>query len=352
MRGARERGVPAGTAEEIYRQIASFAGYAFCKAHSASFALESFESVYWKTHYPAEFMAAVLSNGGGYYSQEEYLEEARRLDLVILSPCVNRSRIRHHGRGRELRIGLMQVKGLTAETAGRIVSERPFRSLARFLERVPASRDEVENLIRCGAMASFGRSRPELLWELRCLRAVRGGGGGSDAAGAGTPRVAGAGTSVSGRGVLQSAASSLLEKLPVIPDYDLERSLALEREMLGLTVRAHPLVMFQRDIASLARRNAFVRSVELPRYVGRDVEMIGWKVTAKSTRTTDRGEQMIFVTFSDRWGRFETVFFPEVYRRTARVLGRGPGPFVVGGRVESELGVESLIARELCIVRR
>jgi DNA polymerase III alpha subunit len=75
--------------------------------------------------------------------------------------------------------------------------------------------------------------------------------------------------------------------------------------------------------------------------------VVGWKVTAKPTRTADSGEQMIFVTFSDRWGRFEAVFFPEVYRSTARELVRGPGPFVVRGRVESELGVESLVARDL-----
>ncbi len=170
MRGALARGIGEETAEEIFRQIASFAGYAFCKAHSASFALESFESVYWKTHYPAEFMAAVLSNGGGYYSQSEYLEEARRMGLEILPPCVNESGVRHHGRGRALRVGLMQVKGLSGETAEKIVAGRPYGSLVEFLEKVSASRDEAETLIRCGAMTSFGRTRPELLWGLRILR--------------------------------------------------------------------------------------------------------------------------------------------------------------------------------------
>ena len=328
MRGARERGVPPGTAQEIFRQISSFAGYAFCKAHSASFALESFESVYWKAHYPAEFMAAVLSNGGGYYSQEEYLEEARRMGLTILPPCVNRSRIRHHGRGRELLIGLMQVKGLTAETAGRIVAGRPYGSLEEFLTAVPAARDEVENLIRCGAMASFGRSRPELLWELRCLLAGDNGDG----------------TAIDPAG--------LVGKIPAIPDYDLSRGLALDREILGLTVCAHPLAMFRRELSSLGRRHALVRSADLARHVGRDVALVGWRVTAKPTRTADSGEQMIFVTFSDRWGRFEAIFFPEVYRRTARELVRGRGPFVIRGRVESELGVESLVARDLHLAGR
>jgi DNA polymerase III alpha subunit len=88
MAGARRNGVTEPVAVEIYRQIDSFAGYAFCKAHSASFALESFESAYWKAHYPAEFMAAVLTNQGGYYTPMEYAEETRRLGVTLLPPCV------------------------------------------------------------------------------------------------------------------------------------------------------------------------------------------------------------------------------------------------------------------------
>ncbi|UCF04669.1 MAG: DNA polymerase III subunit alpha [bacterium] len=394
MRGALARGIPDGTAREIFRQIASFAGYAFCKAHSASFALESFESVYWKTHYPAEFMAAVLSNGGGYYSQEEYLEEARRMGLAILPPCVNVSRLRHHGAGDALRIGLMQIKGLTVETAERIVEERPYRSLGGFLARVPASRDEVESLIRCGAMDSFGRSRPELLWELHLLR-PRGKTEGKGEAGA--PEQ----VDVGGRCVRDGARTArrtggheLIDRLPRIPDHDLPQRVSLEREYLGLAVSAHPLAMFEREISQLARSKeparlneptrsrgparprgltlsggstpsgrptrsrgptrpgGFVRSVDLADRVGEEVELVGWKVTVKPTRTVTQGEEMIFVTFSDRWGRFEAIFFPRVYARTARELVRGRGPFLVRGRVESELGVESLIAEEARLVTR
>jgi error-prone DNA polymerase len=394
MQGALARGIPADTAREIFRQIASFAGYAFCKAHSASFALESFESVYWKTHYPAEFMAAVLSNGGGYYSQEEYLEEARRMGLAILPPCVNGSRLRHHGAGGTLRIGLMQIKGLTVETAERIVEERPYRSLGGFIARVPASRDEVESLIRCGAMDSFGRSRPELLWELHLLRPRGGAGGGCEAGGPDRPGAGGRrardGAGAAGR----PGGHELIDRLPRIPDYDLPQRVSLEREYLGLAVSAHPLAMFGREISQLARSRGsarpaesirskgsarpvtpihpresarpgklihpreparpggLVRSVDLARRVGEYVELLGWKVTVKPTRTVTRGEEMIFVTFSDRWGRFEATFFPRVYARTARELVRGKGPFLVRGRVESELGVESLIAEEARLITR
>jgi DNA polymerase III alpha subunit len=125
---------------------------------------------------------------------------------------------------------------------------------------------------------------------------------------------------------------------------------ALEREILGMAVSAHPLAMFGRRLSRLARTRRLTRSVDLPLCVGRDVELVGWKVTVKPTRTTDRGEEMVFVTFSDRWGRFEAILFPEVYRRTAAELVRGRGPFLIGGRVESELGVESLVACDVRLV--
>jgi DNA-directed DNA polymerase III PolC len=338
MNGALKRGIPEDTACEIFRRIASFAGYAFCKAHSASFALESFESAYWKAHYPAEFMAAVLSNGGGYYSQEEYLEEARRLGLEILPPCVNRSRLRHHGRGRELRIGLYQVKTLTKETAEAIVKERPFHSLSEFLERTHASANETENLIRCGAMKGFGRTRPELLWE---LKALRGGEGGASHASAesGAPHTGDA-----------HDPAAVIRQIPRLPDYGRAKSVALERETLDLAVTAHPLAMFDEEITRATAGKRITRSVDLARRTGQRVELLGWRVTVKGTRTMDRGEEMIFATFSDRFGRYEAIFFPDTYRRTARTLFRAKGPFLITGRVESDLGAVKLSAEKVLFI--
>jgi len=93
-----------------------------------------------------------------------------------------------------------------------------------------------------------------------------------------------------------------------------------------------------------------VRSCDLAAAAGREVGIVGWKVTWKSTRTSDSAEEMIFVTFSDECGRFEATFFPEAYRRSARLLFRRPGPFLVRGRVESELGVESLVADKVVML--
>ena len=138
--GCRRKGIPEKIIDEIYRQVESFAGYAFCKAHSASFALESFESLYYKSHFPAEFMAAVLSGGGGYYGALEYMEEARRLGIVIHPPCINGSEFRFTGSNMHLRTGLMQVKNLREETAHKIAeNRRQKRSLLR-IDGFPVAR--------------------------------------------------------------------------------------------------------------------------------------------------------------------------------------------------------------------
>ena len=97
-RGAAERGVDETTVAKVWDMILSFAGYSFCKPHSASYALVSFKSAYLRAHHPAEFMAAVVSNGGGYYSAFAYISECRRMGLKVLLPDVNESRREYTGR--------------------------------------------------------------------------------------------------------------------------------------------------------------------------------------------------------------------------------------------------------------
>ena len=109
-RGAAKNGASPETIDKIWKMIMSFAGYSFCKPHSASYAQVSFKSAYLRAHYPAEFIAAVISNQGGFYSTFAYISEARRMGLAILPPDVNASDWAYRGEGDRLRIGLMQVK--------------------------------------------------------------------------------------------------------------------------------------------------------------------------------------------------------------------------------------------------
>jgi len=149
----------------------SFDGYSFCKAHSASYARVSYQAAYLKIHYPAEFMAAVISNRGGYYSTFAYVSEAKRLGLQILPPCVNKSGVCWQGRRDTVRVGLLSIKSLSAETMLNIVrarEEKDYVTTMDFWQRVQANRDENRALIQAGALDSLSvnSNRSELFWEL------------------------------------------------------------------------------------------------------------------------------------------------------------------------------------------
>jgi len=332
FRGAAENGVPDEITAEIFRQIESFAGYAFCKAHSASFALESFESMYWKAHHPAHFMAAVLSNQGGYYSSLEYTEEARRLGLRILLPCINRGAVRFTGEGDTVRVGLMMVKGVRAELLESLVEAReaggPFASIDDLARRPPVrpEKAELEALARCGALDCLGRTRPELLWLAGLLFS------GPDR---GRP----------------PDFERLAATLPPLEDYDRKKKMLLELDLLGVTATAHPLELFEERLARVARQRPVVRSVDLEQMDGRTAYCFGWKVTTKRTRTEKKNEPMAFVTFSDPHGRYEATFFPRVYRQFGAELARASGPFLVKGRVEDDHGAPNLIAEGVKLLR-
>ncbi len=134
--GARAKGVAAERVAAVWDMMMSFDGYSFCKPHSASYARVSFQAAYLKVHHPAEFMAAVISNQGGFYSTFAYVSEARRMGLTILPPDVNASAVRWSGKEAALRVGLLSVKGLSAATAAAHrragAADRPYGGLGGF----------------------------------------------------------------------------------------------------------------------------------------------------------------------------------------------------------------------------
>ncbi|NIM19830.1 MAG: DNA polymerase III subunit alpha [Candidatus Latescibacteria bacterium] len=332
FQGAREKGIPEPVIEEVFSQIESFAGYAFCKAHSASFALESFESLYWRAHYPAEFMAAVLSNQGGYYSTMEYVEEARRMGLVILPPCVNKSDVAYTGKGRELRVGLMQVKGLRREVMEQIVSKRDaggeYRSVENFLDRVAVTKREAEMLAKCGAMDTLGGRRPEILWQV-AVTLERG--------------------DTTSEGL--STRRAVVEALPVLDDLTFEERMAYELECLDVCVSAHPFALFRSQIDRARRLRPIVDSTDVGSCDGQVIYCLGWEVTMKRVRTEKDGRVMAFVTFSDERGRIETTFFPDSYERCAEELFKGAGPFLLLGKVEVSMRVPNLLVERVALIR-
>ena len=358
--GAHRRGIDDGIAEEIWRQMESFAGYAFCKAHSAAYAVISLQAVYLKCHWPAEFMAAVLSNQGGYYHAAAYLEEARRLGLEILLPDINRSENVFTGNENKLRIGLMQVKGLSTRTMEVIVREREdhgfFVSLGDVLRRVPeAAEDEIAALIRVGAMDSFELSRPELLWKHKILRrrsrkygrqeahAGAAATSGSTAAREDLPLPtsrAGGLASLFPESVMTAALSTSV--VPRIPDWSTRQRLRFEEEGLDFSASLHPMGMLRPYLDS----KGILPAREIADHLGQSVRVAGILITTKSTTVKRSGQPMKFLSLEDETELIEVTLFPKVYRRWGHVL-LTRGPYLVTGRVEDDHGSITLTASKV-----
>lgn len=162
-----QKGHPEMLSQEIYRQIESFAGYSFCKAHSASYAVESYQSLFLKVYYPVEFMTAVINNQGGFYRTEVYVHEARMSGGSIHNPCVNKSEYQTTLYGTDIYLGFMHLQSLESKTAHLIVSERekkgPFLSLEDFINRIPIGIENMKILIFIDAFRFTGKTKNQLL---------------------------------------------------------------------------------------------------------------------------------------------------------------------------------------------
>ena len=171
--GAIKNGVAEPVIKEVWEMMLSFSGYSFCKAHSASYVQVSFQSGYLKAHFGAAFMAAVLSNYGGYYSTQAYISEAMRMGIRIIPPDVNKSNYRYYSSKNSIIVGFCQIKGLSNSAQQRIIQERskggPFCSMDDFLSRSGISESDAEKLILAGACDCFasGFNRPQLFWQMR-----------------------------------------------------------------------------------------------------------------------------------------------------------------------------------------
>lgn len=166
-------GHPEQLSTEVYRQIESFAGYSFCKAHSASYAVESYQSLYLKVHYPIEFMVAVINNQGGFYRTEVYVHEARMSGANVFNPCVNKSEYQTTVYGTDVYLGFMHLQSLEQKVAEQIVCDRErngeYTSLENFVKRISIGMAGIEILIFIGAFRFTGKQKNELLIEAKML---------------------------------------------------------------------------------------------------------------------------------------------------------------------------------------
>jgi DNA polymerase III subunit alpha len=298
-------GVPIETGERIWEMMAAFAGYGFPKAHAASYASVGWRSAWCKQHFAAEFMAAVLANWGGYYSQRVYLSEARRLGLKVRPPHVNYSMHNFSVKKladsdeRALFMGLDQVKELTQRTIGRILQFAPFTSLDDFLTRVDPRIQEAENLARVGAMEGLGKI-PALLKRLQD-------GGWQQ-------------NQMSLFGWTDSSAA----------DWTLPQKVNAQVEILGASLDAHPLELVSEKIIA----SGSISTLEAVERIGRRVTVAGIRQTSHRTRTAG-GDAMLFLTIEDLQGTLDVIVFPQVYRATKSILDTNT-PLLISGVMEMD----------------
>ena len=326
FQGCGKNGIGTPEIEAMWQMMMSFDGYSFCKPHSASYARVSFQAAYLKTYFPAEFMAAVISNQGGYYSPFAYVSEAKRLGVVIMPPDINSSKKQWRGRDMTIRVGLQAVHGISDKCIQRICLERKrggvYRSPADFFSRVEPAEDEARELIHAGALDSL-QSRPNrtvLLWALASYR----------------------------RAEASSRSMPLfglqLPPPPKLSEPPQREKLRREYEALGFLCSAHPIELFTQQLRTR------VAAIEIDKHVGRRIEFLGWLLTGKLV-STKTGEAMEFLTFEDETGIVETTFFPKVYERYAHMLQTGKA-YVVRGLVEEDFGAVTLTVDGLKLLSR
>lgn len=299
---AKARGHSAEKTAEVWGLVTGFSGYAFCKAHSTAYGVEAYQSAWLKCYFPAEFMAAVLTNGKGFYDPLVYVLECHRLGLTLLPPDVNEPGPAFVPHGKAIRVPATHVKGLTERTRDKIFEARKrgeFLSLADFFHRVGTSGEELEAMIRAGAFDCFGEPRTRQFWSAQYLLRTFAANEGRQS------------------WLIPPTDPSKLPKIPVVEPAREER-LQAEAELFGFVVSAHPLELFK-DIAW----DTYCPVNRLGEFIGQIVKVCGLVVEQRIHHQVT-GEPMKFLSLADWTGIIETELFAKTYKNYGLATVRYP----------------------------
>ena len=291
---------------EVYRQIESFAGYSFCKAHSASYAVESYQSLYLKVYYPVEFMVAVINNMGGFYRTEVYIHEAKMSGANVLNPCVNKSIYETTVYRNDIYLGFMHLQSLESRIGKLISQERQlngaYTSLEDFIHRIPIGIEGIQNLIFIGAFRFTGKNKNELLIQVRLLLVN---------------------FKPENRNLMLIQEPAKEYKLPTLERSPFEDAFD-EIELLGFPVSCSPFDLLQ------TKYRGSILAHQLPNYHKSEVKMLAYLISRKHV-PTKRGT-MYFGTWIDAEGNyFDTTHFPD---SLTQYPFQGGGCYLLLGKVE------------------
>ena len=317
--GSLRRGYSPNMIKGVWDMIASFVGYSFCKPHSASYAMLSFTCAYLKAHFPAEFLAAVISNQGGFYSTYAYMSEARRFGVQILLPDVNLSHRQWRGRKNVIRMGFMSIKGLKKKAVDAILDERKagkFDSLDDFLSRVDLDLADAMALTNSGC---FNNLVPKITHQERAYR------------------VAGF--------YLQNGKREPFTASPVNYDLTAEDQYRLELETFGYPLSVHPVARYR---PMLSPRIKYAR--DIPNLMGQSIYLIGVYITRKEI-VTRRSDPMEFFTLEDETDIYECILFPDTFQEFGDLF-HWESLFIIRGTVEESFGAYSVTIEKLASLQQ
>ncbi|PWL33092.1 MAG: DNA polymerase III subunit alpha [Fluviicola sp. XM-24bin1] len=343
----RAKGYDDQLTRDVWMQTESFAGYAFAKGHSASYAVESYQCLYLKAYYPLEFMVATINNYGGFYRTELYVYEARLFGATIKPPCINTSNLYTKLKGTDIYLGFHLLHSFDTKTATMIMRDReingPYEDLDDILERIPISMEQIVILIRVNALRFTGKDKRTLLWEAHVKW-----------------------NKESQKDILMADLFRVKPKEFEIPalQNSWQEDAFDQMELLGFSIYSPFNLILEEEKkrmeelrasrasapdsqsdkpraealeahtpTSTAAEPPYVLAKDLPKFDGKEVWIMGHYIHAKRT-TTSGGEHMFFGTFLDEEGNWlDTVHFPEVAQK---YRFRGGGVYKVKGKVTIE----------------
>jgi DNA polymerase-3 subunit alpha len=333
VEGALQRGFPEKKIVKIFDLMEQFAGYGFNKSHSAAYALLAYHTAYLKTHYPVEFMAALLTSVTGSTDDVvKYINECREMGIPVEPPDINVSDANFTPHGSAIRFGLAAVKNVGHTAIDSILAARKelgrFRSIFEFCEKVDLrllNKRVLESLIKSGAMDGLGK-RSQLMAVIdkaieRAQKAQR--------------------DAESGQhglfGVFQQEQHSQTnDKLPDVPDWDEHQRLTAEKEILGFFITGHPLEKYRDKLADFNALDTDAIS-HMKQSTGKDEVTTGGIITNVRVLKSRKGDFYAQGTLEDMSGSVDLLVFPEAYRRLADKV-KLEVPVLVRGGVRVEEG--------------
>lgn len=307
--------------KEVWRQIESFAGYSFSKAHSASYAVESFQSLFLKAYFPHEFITAVINNFGGFYRSWLYFNEAKRLGAKVMLPHINKSDYLTKIIDDRIYIGFIHLQQFENKLAKKIVTNRQdfgdFHSLVDFTDRIHMGIEQLLILIRSGAFSFENKSKAQLMWEAHMLINKK--------------RNIKMEAPMLFPGKTRKFRLPQLEEDQITDAYD-------EIELIGF-----PVTLTYFDLLKSPFRGE-IMAHEMLAHVGKTIRMLGHLVTIKYVKTV-RKDYMHFATFLDAKGNlFDSVHFPDSLKHYPF---RGDGIYLLKGKIVEEFGYPSIEVQKM-----